>query len=193
MAELTAAWQRWIADNLDDGAAIDDVVTRLIAHGVAADVAWAAVARPLAAALRRRNALLDVQTALATLAPDDVVPRRGAISRAAFLREHYAAQRPLILTGPLTIPWTFASLAARHGALEVEIQDGREAAPDRYQRDFDRFCRRVPLGRPPGRCAGPPRRCSNDLVAARVDGNRLVPDGGRAAADLLPFGEGPHD
>lgn len=73
------------------------------------------------------------------------LPARPRLGRDEFLRNHYAVQRPVILTAALDIGWTFEHLARHHGDLEVEIQDGRERAPGAYQRDFDRFCRRIGL------------------------------------------------
>ena len=113
------------------------------------------------------------------------IPRRPHLPRDEFLREHYAVQRPVILTAALDIGWTFEQLARRHGALEVEIQDRREQAPDAYQRDFARFCRRTTLATLLDRIAATP--ASNDFYLTAK--NRLLAQPGALAllADLPPL------
>ncbi|MBK7976318.1 MAG: cupin-like domain-containing protein [Deltaproteobacteria bacterium] len=118
--------------------------------------------------------------------------RRPVPSAARFLAEHYAPQRPVIVTGglartPALTRWTFEQLTSAHGALEVEIQDGRDAEPDVYQREFDRFCRRTTLGELIARIAARPS--SNDFYLTAK--NRLLAQPGAAVllADLEPLPE----
>src|SRR5262245_13684086 len=168
--ELDDDWRGWIADNLLRGIAAARIVELLVGRGLRLDDARAAVsdaeahpclraARPIAETLRRRESLLDAQAALADLVLPAEVPRVPRMGRDAFLHAHYAVQRPVILTDALAIGWTFDDLARRHGALEVEIQDGREHGA--YQRDFDPFCRRTTLAALIERIASTPS--SNDF------------------------------
>jgi hypothetical protein len=192
--ELREDWERWLADNLLRGVPADELARSLAEAGLAPDEARALVeaaaahpylraALPLADALRRRESLLDVQAALAELVLPAEIPRRPRIDRDEFLRDHYAVQRPIILTEALAIPWTFEELARRHGALEIEIQDGREREPGAYQRDFDRFCRRTTLAALIDRIAATPS--SNDFyLTAKND--LLAQPGARALLGELP-------
>jgi hypothetical protein len=194
--DLREEWQSWLADNLLSGVAADELVDRLVARGVARDDALDAVAaaeahpylraaRPLAEALRRRDSLLDAQSALFDLVLPAEIPRRPRIARDEFLRDHYAVQRPIVLTETLAIDWTFEQLARRHGALDVEIQDGRGRAPGSYQRDFDRFCHRTTLAALIDRIATTP--ASNEFYLTAK--NRLIAQPGALAllADLPPL------
>jgi hypothetical protein len=192
--ELGDDWRCWIADNLLRGVEPARLVDLLVGRGLAVDDARAAVAaaedhpylraaRPLAEALRRRESLLDVQAALAELVLPPAIPRRPRIGRDEFLREHYAVQRPVILTDALNVGWSFEQLARRHGALEVEIQDGREREPGAYQREFGRFCRRIGLAALIERITS--ASSSNEFYLTAK--NRLLDQpGARALLDDLP-------
>jgi hypothetical protein len=183
--DLPDDWQVWLADNLLRGVPDVDVRASLVERGLSLDRARALVdaarahpfmraARPHVEALLRRDSLLGVQGSLAALAPSGPVARRRFPGVDAFLREHYAAQRPVILVDaladlPALARWTFDHLAGTHGHLDIEVQDGREAAPD-YQRVFERTCRRTTLGALIERIAG--GNPSNDVyLTAR---NRLL-------------------
>jgi hypothetical protein len=194
--ELDDDWRRWIADNLLRGIAAARIVELLVGLGLRLDEARAAVAdaeahpclraaRPIADTLRRRESLLDAQAALADLVLPADVPRVPRIGRDEFLHAHYAVQRPVILTDALAIGWTFDDLARRHGALEVEIQDGREHGA--YQRDFDRFCRRTTLAALIERITSTPS--SNDFYLTAK--NQLLDQPGASALldDLPPLPE----
>ncbi len=61
------------------------------------------------------------------------IPRRAHLSRQAFLEEHYAVSRPVIVQGALAgwpaLSWTPASLKQRLGDAEVEYQAERSRDP----------------------------------------------------------------
>ena len=192
--ELRDDWHSWLADNLLRGVPADQLIRSLADEGLAPDEARAVVtaaaehpylraALPLADALRRRESLLDAQAALADLVLPAEIPRRPRLGRDEFLRDHYAVQRPVILTSTLAINWTFEQLALRHGALEVEIQEGREREPGAYQRDFDRFCRRITLAALIDRIAATPS--SNDFYLTAKN-HLLAQPGALSLLDDLP-------
>lgn len=104
-----------------------------------------------AAALARRDWLLDTLGGLRALSERESGLYRydEPVDPAAFLDDHYAANRPCILGGvaedwPARRRWTPEYLARMLGGVPVEYQGGREGAAD-FERRKDRHKRVLPF------------------------------------------------
>jgi ribosomal protein L16 Arg81 hydroxylase len=137
-------WRRWIAENLMLGSHPDTLAGILVQSGVALRDAQAELAAALDSPylqgvqrlrnrLAKRDWVLGIQAQLNRLAPMEI-PRHHQLSGTEFLRQHYIANQPVILTGLLDDApracWTLDSLARRFGERMVEVQFGRNADPD---------------------------------------------------------------
>jgi hypothetical protein len=136
-------WQRWVAENLMLDVAPFELQCRLIEHGhdaadsravvdaIAGSAALAGADR-LRARMAKRDWLLRVLRTSRSLDPRSAaVPVVPALDRATFLGEHYAAGRPVVMTGaldrwPALTRWSFDQLRARCGDALVQAQSGRE-------------------------------------------------------------------
>jgi hypothetical protein len=136
-------WRRWIAGNLMLGASPVTLEDSLVESGIseqeASEEVWKAVQSPyvwgalrLQNRLKKRDWLLAVYRKLRRLAPRSAeVERRHDPSRGEFLEDHYAANRPVILTGmmddwPALERWGLDDFARRFGDREVEVRAGRQ-------------------------------------------------------------------
>lgn len=143
--EITDAWRGWIAENLMLDCDPDVLVKTLVQNGIAAEVARAEIdaarasgflqgARRLKNRLAKRDWALDIHRKLNRLRPEGIA-RRECLSTAAFLRDFYCANQPVIITGmmkqwPALQKWTLPYLRTAFGDSEVEIQFGRNANPE---------------------------------------------------------------
>lgn len=177
---LDPAWRRWLAENLLLGVDHALVIERLVAKGCAPAVARAEIAAaeaspyfqaalPLRNRLAKRDWLLGLAPRHAALA-ETAVARRAAPSPETFLAEHYAAQRPAVLTGLVdhwpARAWTPDRLAALPGGTPVEVQRGRAADPE-YEINVERHRTRMPLAVFLAALAGGP---ANDLYLTANNG-----------------------
>lgn len=155
---LDPQWRRWLAENLMLGVAADAVAAQLVARGCPPDIAAEEVALAEASpyfqaaeTLRHRLAKRDWHLSLAArgeaLAPDGL-PRRHRLDPMTFLADHYAAQRPVVLTGLIdhwpAAGWTLDRLARFPGDTIVEVQAGRDGDPD-YEANAHHHRTRMPL------------------------------------------------
>jgi len=149
----------------------EDDATALRSTGLAAVPAVLAAlgeyrAHPLARIAREKllklesHARIDAQ--LARLHPArQAVDRREALSAEAFLAEYYAANRPVVLTGRMhnwraLTRWTPEFFAERFGAVDVQVQKGREGSDDyevnmhllRHTMSFGDYVRQVETSGP---------------------------------------------
>ena len=139
-------WRAWIAENLILGVSPEDLAGQLkehlgIAPALAAQEVQAALQSPYLQGTRRlRNRLqkrdwtLNIASRLDKLLPASL-PRRARLSGEDFLREHYTANRPVIITGMLDdcaarSKWTLEWLAAQFADRLVEAQFGRNSDAD---------------------------------------------------------------
>jgi ribosomal protein L16 Arg81 hydroxylase len=160
-AVLSPDWVEWIADNLLQGCASDTLVATMRARGFAGEAAAQAVARVQAdpcyrAAAKQGQLLRKLNSTVAVLAGlqarqlgDRPIERRAKVSFDDFVRQHYFASRPLILTDlandwPAMQRWTPAYLAERFGDQLVEIQAGRTADAD-YELNSPRHKQQVQM------------------------------------------------
>lgn len=139
-------WRSWIAENLMLGAAVEDIVAQLERElklpralclreiDLALNSPYLKGAQRLRNRLGKRDWLLNIPAQLSRLAPPEL-PRRARLGTEEFLREHYAVNRPVIITGmlddcPAREKWTLDWLAAQFGERQVEVQFGRDADAD---------------------------------------------------------------
>jgi hypothetical protein len=144
---VDASWLDWVAENRLRGCDVGGMVETMVSRGVDLNEARAAIGRVesspgfaaaarLAQRLRKLESVLDVQHRMARLAPGaDTITRRDSITREAWLRDHVAASRPLVLTGladdwPALQRWTPMHLRERYGDVIVEVQSGRASDPE---------------------------------------------------------------
>lgn len=141
-AALADAWRQWIADNLIRGADASTLEAALVAQGVPSALAKSEVASqaksPLLAQARlagqRFEMMARLRRALADTT-DSVVPRVESLDASAFYRDHYAENRPVVITDwvrrwPAFEKWTPAHFAERLGEVEVTVSVGRDSDPD---------------------------------------------------------------
>lgn len=135
-------WRRWIAENLMLGTAPEGLVAVLRQSGFTTAQAGQEVERALRSPylhgaarlhnrLAKRDWLLEMRSQLRRIAPPPL-RRRPKLDSETFLREHYIANEPVIITGMLDDAvrdpcWDLDNLRARFGECEVEIQSGRKA------------------------------------------------------------------
>jgi hypothetical protein len=154
-------WQNWAAENLLLGRAQLDLLYRMVenhfdaaqAREVITQIAKSpalATAKRLTARLAKRDWLLGVQRKNTALDErSHRVPVVPALSREAFLQEHYAAGRPVVMTGafdawPAREKWTLDYINARCGNADVSIQLGREGNT-RYETQAEQHRKIMPL------------------------------------------------
>jgi len=140
---LSDEWRSWIAENLILGATAEDVAAQLRQHlqipvaagmreiGIALNSPYLKGARRLRNRLEKRDWLLNIPSQLSKLSPIDI-PRRARLTTEDFLRDHYATNRPVIITGMLDdcsalTKWTLDWLESQFGDRTVEVQLGRNA------------------------------------------------------------------
>lgn len=159
---LEPEWQRWLAENLLLGAPADGVQAELVAKGCPPAVAAAEIAAAqnspyfraaavLQARLAKRDWLLGLVERHAALDTDATgeVTRRDGLAPETFLKDHYAPQRPVVLTGlidhwPAMRRWSLDHFAALPGDPEIEVQSGRDSDAN-YEINCRSHSRRMPL------------------------------------------------
>ncbi|MHB1557022.1 MAG: cupin-like domain-containing protein [Isosphaeraceae bacterium] len=101
--------------------------------------------------LRKREWLLACYRKLERLRPGSgEIERRHRPTRDEFLREYYASNRPVIITGamddwPAMTKWSLDYFTATCGDREVDVQMNRNSAPN-YEINSDQFVGRVRFG-----------------------------------------------
>ncbi|OHT18823.1 cupin-like domain-containing protein [Edaphosphingomonas haloaromaticamans] len=174
-------WQRWIAENLLLGSDAAPIAERLAALGappavVSAEIAAASsspytqAGTAIAARLAKRDWILESLARLAALRPPEV-PVLERPAPGAFLGDHYAANRPAILTGLIdhwpARRWTLDHIEALAGNPEIEVQTGRQEDAD-YEIRSNHHKTRMPLAALLGRLrSGEP---SNDYYVTANNG-----------------------
>jgi Cupin-like domain len=146
-------WRRWAAEATLEGVPSEAILRIMVDAGIPEESAraelaamtshpWFEPGRWMAQRLRKLESVLDVRLQLESLAPGiAAVPRRPTCSRRRFLEEHYAANRPLVLTGfagrwRATSLWTPEYLREKAGEERVEVMAGREG-DERYEVNAD--------------------------------------------------------
>ncbi|MFB7918291.1 cupin-like domain-containing protein [Streptomyces sp. NPDC056061] len=151
--ELSDSWRRWIAENHLLGTDEQAILNTLISQGVSEDQARAELEKVrldthlvagewIVQRLRKLESLLASQEQMRRLDPAYAeVPRRSGITREQFLLEHYAANRPVVLTDvadhwAARRKWTAEFLTERVGNETVEVMTARHA-DDQYEQNLD--------------------------------------------------------
>ncbi|HVC92377.1 MAG TPA: cupin-like domain-containing protein [Pirellulales bacterium] len=159
--EFDDEWRRWIAENVMLGGTVESILPTLLRQGFEAGATRreveAAIASPYTSGarrllnrLRKREWVLEIHRKLGRILPGgDLVERRHRPPRDAFLRDFYAANRPVVITGamddwPALGKWAPAYLRGRFGNRTVEVQASRGANP-RYEVDSQRHRRQMPF------------------------------------------------
>ncbi len=173
--EVDAEWSRWVAENVLLDKEPGSIVRAMVGSGIDPSAAAAEVDRAIGhpyikaarqwggkaapgsppseaeAKLRKRDWVLACLGKLARLSPASAaVPRVRTPSRQAFLDDHYAANRPVVIEGamddwPAVDAWTLPELKRRLGDRTIEAQRNRDADPD-YERHSARLRHRMPFG-----------------------------------------------
>jgi hypothetical protein len=156
-------WRRWITENILLGNPLENILNVMVANGFNRDLAareidQAARSPYLRGAERLWNRLQKRDWMLATYrklqrmdARSEQVARRLKLSRADFLTDHYAANRPVIITGmiddwPALTRWNLDYFADRFGDREVEVQMGRNSGNVDYEIQREKFVHRLRFG-----------------------------------------------
>jgi hypothetical protein len=162
-AEETLApdWRTWVAENLIDGVASEEIVTALQAQGIPAALARSEVEATLTSpllltvkAMRERARRFEMAMRLRrTLAEGGAEPggveRRAGIGARELFERYWAGGEPVVLTDatagwPAAHKWSPAFFADHYGDVEVDVCVGREADP-RCDRNFVELTRRMPM------------------------------------------------
>jgi hypothetical protein len=183
-------WRTWIAENALLGVPEATLLDVLAQHGfgpissrsevrAARNSPYLQAGRQLAERLGNRVAkrewVLELHRKLDAMRPgSDRVPRRQRPKRQDFLKEFYATNRPVVITGamgdwPALQKWTPEWLKEHFGERMVEIQARRESNP-RYEIDQPKHAQQVRFAEFIDRVtgAGP----TNDLYMTANNGNR---------------------
>lgn len=144
IAQVSAEWRRWIAENLMLGIGPTAIADILIKAGISAADARTEIeaalrspylqgARRLANRVAKRDWVLSIQSQLNRLG-DDGIERRHQLSGDEFLQQYYRANRPVIITGmldhfPARAKWNLDYFAENFSERMVEVQFGRNADP----------------------------------------------------------------
>jgi ribosomal protein L16 Arg81 hydroxylase len=151
--ELTDSWRRWLAENQLLGTSETAIIDILMSQGLPESVARAELdavrlddnlvpARWVVQRLRKLESLLESQQRMHRLDPAYAeVPRRSGLTSDQFLREHYAANRPVLLPDvadrwAALQSWTGDYLIEHVGNEVVEVMTGREG-DEHYEENLD--------------------------------------------------------
>jgi ribosomal protein L16 Arg81 hydroxylase len=146
-SRLAPEWQQWLAENLAQGASVEEVATALGAAGVSEEVAREEVAaannhpfvqagRNIARRYLRMESLMDVYSELHRQAGHHLgVEKRAGLSAQEFFTRYYFGHRPVVLQGlmedwPALRRWSLDYFRETCGEAEVEIMSGRDANPN---------------------------------------------------------------
>lgn len=140
--QIDDEWRRWIAENLILGGRSEDMFGRMLAAGIdraeaVRELRQAQLSPYVVGAQRLKNRLakhdwvLDNQRRLNRLEPAEI-PRRSRLSGADFLRDHYIANRPVLITGMLEdwsarTKWNLDYFERNFGERMVQVQYGRNS------------------------------------------------------------------
>ncbi len=159
---LSDDWRAWVVENARRGVSREALVDTLLENDVPAVIAQREVRELLASpamaaclALDRRVQSLELVARLGRVLAEQA-PRPEEIARVhridaeAFYAHHFAACRPLVLTGltegwPALGKWSPAHFKERFGEAEIEIMANRNADPT-PDRNFEAHRRKVRLG-----------------------------------------------
>jgi hypothetical protein len=174
-APITDEWRRWVAENVllrnEPNSIVDAMVRGGVDRPTAAREVQAALnhpyiraalqARPveagsaaagsLEAKLQKRDWVLEVIRKSAHMSSKlGEVPRVPKLSRQEFLDNHYATNRPVVMTGamddwPAMTGWTDEELKRRFGERIVEVQANRNADAN-YEINSVKLRSEMPLG-----------------------------------------------
>jgi hypothetical protein len=142
LLDLTPDWLLWVADNRLWGASPESMRDVMVAAGIDATTAAAAVEQiehdpVLKAARRQQQMLRKLESVVANqqkLWESDpgygIVEKRRGVSRDEFIERYVRGCRPVVLTDvaedwPALRRWSPADLRERFGPLEVDVQVGR--------------------------------------------------------------------
>ncbi len=151
--ELTDSWRRWVAENYLLGINEATIVEVLVSRGLPEPLARAELevvrlddnlvpAGWMVQRLRKLESMLESQQRMRSLDPAyATVPRRAGLTSEQFLTEHYAANRPVVITDladrwPARERWTGDYLVDHVGVEVVEVMTGREN-DERYEQNLD--------------------------------------------------------
>jgi hypothetical protein len=156
---LSDDWRAWVVDNARRGVGREDLVETLVGNDVPAHIAAREVreildspAMAACLALDRRVQQLELVARLGRVMAEqaprpDQIERVHRIDADAFYAHHFAACRPLVLTGltegwPALGKWSPAHFKDRFGEAEIEIMADRDADPT-PDRNFEAHRRKV--------------------------------------------------
>jgi hypothetical protein len=211
---LSDDWRVWVVDNLLAGLNPRQLIDTLVENHIPAPIARAEVEAilrsPTLVACRRMHQRIQrlqqvaaLTRALAKLAPDtdpsdapdtsdtgdigDTIERRERISADDFFRHHFAANRPLVLTGalsswPALARWTPAYFKDKFGPAEVEIVSGRDRDPD-ADAHFDQHRQKTTMADYVDRVLS--AGTSNDIYMIAHNRNMLRPELARLFDDIV--------
>jgi hypothetical protein len=144
-------WRSWIAENLVLRNSPESLVSSMVAKGISKADALSEieVARQSPylrgtelAAQRMQNRMtkcawfLEIQRNLDHQSGQTKeIDRRHHLSREAFYREYYFANKPVVISGmleewPALSKWNLSFFKENHGARIVDVQSGRDSNPD---------------------------------------------------------------
>ncbi len=155
-------WRRWIFENLMIGQPAASILgtmqsagfsTEEAAHEIktAQDSPYVRGSELLRNRLKKRDWLLAVYRKNNRLLPQSgAIERKHRLSRPDFLRDHYAANRPVIITGmmddwPAMRKWNLDFFARSFGEREVEVQMGRTAGAN-YEIEREKYISKIRFG-----------------------------------------------
>lgn len=141
-SELDDGWRTWIAENIFCDSDLNSIHQTLLQHGFTEDVVvremdaakkspYIAGALRLKNRLQKRSWLINALKKLSKMDPaNQLVPRMHRLGHEQFLREYYALNRPVVITGmmddwPALKLWNFDYLRKSFGERQVEVQFGR--------------------------------------------------------------------
>lgn len=186
-AAFDDGWRRWIAENLVMGVPPEGLLPVLVNNNFHPGEAQREIDKAqrspyllpptrLVQRVAKRDWMLDLQRrtrALGLAQPG--IARRHKLSRADFLKDHYSANRPVVITGMIddwpALQWTPELIADRFADRIVQVQANRNANP-RYESEagqhqqtmrFGDFMERVLKG---GEC--------NDIYMTANNGSKNV-------------------
>lgn len=183
---LAPDWRAWLAENLANGVAHDELIATLHEHGVDETEARTRIAElerspaltVARAAVRRAERAELVLQLVRTRAQIERVERRARIGAAELFAGPWASGTPVVLTDlvtswPAFARWTPQWLRERFGHVEIEACTGREADPS-YDIRFARHAERMRLAAFVDRVLAQPR--SNDFYLIANNHNLARPE-----------------
>ena len=157
--QISFEWRRWIAENLMLGVDAQAMLDILVSNGIEAIAAarelQTASAHPyvhagnqLVQLSKKIESLLQIRRELGgLLSGQQAIERRTMVSGEEFLRDYYAANRPVVLTDAITnwralSAWTPEYFKEQFGGVEIEVTADR-SLDQNYERNVERHRRRM--------------------------------------------------